>query len=149
MGTPCGFSHSEEYVGDCLIETVNRELGCAAGWPLLGAQGFPRQSSALLGAGSSCPSHQTVRSGRSATLVKIVSCWTIAIALGLVFEPVPGATPKNPASGLIAQSRPSEPTRSHAISSPIVWIFQPFMLAGGTSRARLVLPQALGNAPQM
>ena len=31
----------------------------------------------------------------------------------------------------------------------MVWIFQPFMLGGGTSIARLVLPQALGKAPQI
>ena len=35
------------------------------------------------------------------------------------------------------------------MSSPTVWIFQPFIDAGGTSMARFVLPQALGNAPQM
>ena len=44
---------------------------------------------------------------RSATLVKMVSLLTVFMALGLVFEPVPGATPKKPASGLIAQSLPS------------------------------------------
>src|SRR6266545_3804446 len=110
--------------------------------------GLPRQSRALLGTGSSCPSHQTVPSGRNATLVKMVSLVTVRMALRLVFEPVPGATPKQPASGLTAQSLPSGPTRSQEISSPMVWIFQPFMVAGGTSIARLVLPQALGKAPQ-
>ena len=64
----------------------------------------------------------------SATLVKMVSLVTVFMALRLVFEPVPGATPKQPASGLTAQSLPSLPTRSQEISSPIVWIFQPFML---------------------
>jgi hypothetical protein len=71
----------------------------------------------------------------------------ISIALALVFELVPGTTPKNPASGLTAHSRPSGPTRNQAMSSPTVWTFQPGIDAGGTSMARLVLPQALGNAP--
>ena len=48
------------------------------------------------------PSHQTSPSSVSAQLVKIVLCATVAIALGLVCSPVPGATPKKPASGLIA-----------------------------------------------
>src|SRR3990172_5104806 len=91
------------------METVKRELGWAAGEPPSGSHGLPRQSWASLGTRSSCPSHQTVPSGRSATLVKIVSFLTILMAVGLVLEPVPGATPKTPASGLIAQSLPSSP----------------------------------------
>src|SRR3989304_10302418 len=124
------------------METVKRELGGAAGEPPSGSHGLPRQSWASLGTGSSCPSHQTVPSGRSATLVKIVSFLTILMAVGLVFEPVPGATPKTPASGLIAQSLPSAPTRIHEISSPMVWIFQPFIVPGGPSIAKSVFPQA-------
>ncbi len=62
---------------------------------------------------------------------------------------VPGATPKNPFSGLTAHSRPSCPIRSHAMSSPTVQTFQPFIAAGGISIARFVLPQAAGNAPAM
>jgi len=37
-----------------------------------------------------------------ATLVKIVFVWIIFMQFGLVFSDVPGATPKNPDSGLIA-----------------------------------------------
>ena len=48
------------------------------------------------------PSHQTSPSSVRAQLVKIELDATVAIALGLVFSPVPGATPKKPASGLIA-----------------------------------------------
>ena len=48
------------------------------------------------------PSHQTSPSSVSATLVKIESARIVAIAFGLVFSLVPGATPKKPASGLIA-----------------------------------------------
>ena len=58
--------------------------------------------------------------------------------------PVPGATPKKPASGLTAYSRPSAPNFIQAMSSPIVSTFQPGSV--GISIARLVLPQALGKA---
>ena len=78
----------------------------------------------------------------------MVSRWMVAVAFRLVWELVPGTTPKNPFSGLTAHSRPSGPGRSHAMSSPTVWIFQPFIEAGGVSIARFVLPQALGKAPQ-
>ena len=73
-----------------------------------------------------------------------------ASALGLLFALVPGATPKNPFSGFTAQSLPSGPMRSHAISSPTVQHFQPFSryASGGMSIARFVLPQADGKAPQ-
>ena len=47
------------------------------------------------------PSHQTSPSSVSAQLVKI-ALRSVAIAFGFVFSPVPGATPKKPASGLIA-----------------------------------------------
>ena len=66
------------------------------------------------------------------------------IAFALVFMLVPGATPKKPASGLIAYRRPSSPKRIQAMSSPTVSTFQPGTL--GSSMARLVLPQADGNA---
>jgi hypothetical protein len=66
----------------------------------------------------------------------------------LVFGLVPGTTPKKPASGLIARRRPSLPTCSHAMSSPIVHTFQPGIVSGGISIPKLVLPQADGNAPR-
>src|SRR5262245_25893995 len=69
----------------------------------------------------------------------------VAIAVGLDFIEVPGATPKNPASGLIACSRPSAAGRIQAISSPTVVTVQPSQPLGGSNIARLVLPQALGN----
>ena len=93
------------------------------------------------------PSHHTSPSSVLAQLVKIASWETISIAFGLVFSPVPGATPKNPASGLIAYRRPSSPNFIQAMSSPIVSTFQPSSV--GISIARLVLPQALGKAPVM
>ena len=71
------------------------------------------------------PSHHTPPSGVSATLVKIVFFASAAIALGLVTLLVPGATPKKPASGLIARRRPFSSGLIHAMSSPTVEIFQP------------------------
>jgi hypothetical protein len=55
----------------------------------------------------------------------MVSCWIDASAFGFVLLSVPGATPKNPASGLIAYRRPSAPGRIQQMSSPIVQTFQP------------------------
>ena len=68
----------------------------------------------------------------------------VRIAFGLVCSLVPGATPKKPYSGLTAHRRPSSPIRIQAMSSPIDSTFQPGIV--GASIARLVLPQALGNA---
>ena len=65
---------------------------------------------------------------------------------GLVFTLVPGATPKKPASGLIACSRPSGCGLIQAMSSPMVRTDQPSKPLGGISIAKLVLPQADGKA---
>ena len=48
------------------------------------------------------PSHHTSSSSVRATLVKMALAWSVAMALWLEASDVPGATPKNPASGLIA-----------------------------------------------
>ena len=69
------------------------------------------------------------------------------MALGLLFMLVPGATPKKPASGLIAYSRPSAPNFIQAMSSPTTSTFQPGSV--GFIIARLVLPHADGNAAPM
>ena len=66
------------------------------------------------------------------------------MALGFVCSDVPGATPKNPASGLMACSRPSAPNFIQAMSSPTVSTFQPGSV--GMSIAMFVLPQADGKA---
>src|SRR5690349_14918168 len=126
--------------------TVNRALGCAALVPLCGVHGLPCQSINSEGTGSLMPSHQTSPSGVAATLVKMQLRATVAMALALDCVDVPGATPKNPCSGLIAYSRPSAPGLIHAMSSPMVVTFQPSNAAGGISMAKLVLPHALGNA---
>ena len=149
IGTPSGFSNSGESVEQLVAGVVNRLFGCAAFSVEAGVHGRPCQSTASAGAGSSCPSHHGVPSGRSATLVKIVSRWIISVAIGFVFRLVPGTTPKNPASGFTAYSRPSDPGRSHAMSSPTVVAFQPGIVFGGSSIAMLVFPHADGNAPAM
>src|SRR5690606_9749408 len=94
------------------------------------------------------PSHHTSPSSVSATLVNtVLPASMVFIAFGLDFQLVPGATPKNPASGLTAYSRPSLPNRIQAMSSPRVSARQPGMV--GWIIARLVLPQADGNAAAM
>src|SRR6202034_1153355 len=112
-----------------------------------GVQSSPRQSNACSGGSPVIPSHQMSPSSVRATLVKIVFLEIMSIALGLVRAPVPGATPKKPASGLTAYSWPSEPNFIHAMSSPMVSTFQSRRV--GIIIDRFVLPQALGNAPAM
>ena len=71
-----------------------------------------------------------------------------SIATGLLEYEVPGATPKNPASGLMARRYPSGPGLIQAMSSPTQLISQPSsrMSGGGTIMAKFVFPQALGKA---
>src|SRR6201993_2345303 len=147
IGTPAGSSHSGAMTGHWPAGVVNRALGCAAGPGDAGVQSRPCQSVRCAGGWSVRPSHHTSPSSVNATLVKMLLPHIAATALGLVFSPVPGATPKNPASGLIAYSLPSAPNRIQAISSPIVSTLQPGTV--GCSMARLVLPHADGNAPAM
>src|SRR5215469_10134233 len=105
MGTPSGSCHAASIVGHCAAGAVKREFGCAAFAPVCfaisGVQRLPCQSRHSAGGSSVIPSHQTPPSGVSATLVKIVFLESAAIALGLVLIDVPGATPKNPVSGLM------------------------------------------------
>ena len=101
-GTPLGSSYSGASISTCLIGVQNRELGCAAGRPEAGVQSWPFQSVRWAGTSSVMPSHQTPPSSVRATLVKMVlPAATARIAFGLVDHPVPGATPKSPASGLM------------------------------------------------
>src|SRR6266851_4899079 len=150
MGTPFGFSQSGSIVGHCEAGAVKRAFGCAAFAPvsfaICGVHFCPRQSKHSAGGSSVMPSHHTPPSGVSATLVKIEFVASVAMALGFVLTEVPGATPKKPASGLIARRRPFSSGLIQAISSPTVQTFQPSKPAGGISIAKLVLPQALGNA---
>src|SRR5690348_11292840 len=102
IGTPCASSAFSDQVGHCFALTVKREFGWAAG-PLAGSYGRPCQS--VTGVPGR-PSHQGWLSAVTATLVKMVSRETDFSALELVAVLVPGATPKKPASGLIAYRRP-------------------------------------------
>src|SRR5262245_46513409 len=140
-------------IGHCDAGAVNRAFGCAAGLalarPISGVQRSPRQSRHSAGGCGVIPSHHTPPSGVSATLVKIVLREIIATAFGLVALEVPGATPNTPASGLIARKRPFASGLIHAMSSPTIDTFHPFIASGGISIARFVLPQALGNAATM
>src|ERR671935_2814223 len=104
IGTPCGSSQLGDTDGHCCTGTVKREFGWAAGVP--GFQGWPCQSSSPAGGSGVRPSHHGSPDGVSATLVKIVLLFTIAVALGFVLGLVFGATPKKPRSGLIARSWP-------------------------------------------
>src|SRR5277367_4319863 len=135
MGTPSGASQAASMQGHCEAGAVKRPLGCAALTPvslaMAGVQRLPCQSVHSAGGSSVMPSHQTPPSGVSATLVKILFLASVAIALGFVFAEVPGATPKKPASGLIAWRRPLASGLIQAISSPTVQTFQPSKPFGG------------------
>src|SRR3954470_6971174 len=98
IGTPAGSSHAGSMVGHCEAGAVNREFGCAAFAPvsfaIAGVHLLPFQSVHSAGGASVMPSHHTPPSGVSATLVKMVFFASDAIAFGLVWFEVPGATPK-------------------------------------------------------
>src|SRR5688572_28433495 len=102
IGTPAGSSHSGAIDGHCAAGVVKRAFGCAAGPSDAGVQSLPCQSIRCAGGSSVIPSHQTSPSSVLAQLVNSELARIDAIALGLVCSPVPGATPKKPASGLIA-----------------------------------------------
>src|SRR3989442_11714141 len=102
IGTPAGFSQSGEITGHCRAGVVKRAFGCAALRPLFGVQGRRSQSARCGGGESVIPSHHTSPSGVMAQFVKIEFASHVRMAFGLVLTLVPGATPKNPASGLIA-----------------------------------------------
>src|SRR5881394_1014246 len=142
IGTPFGSSQAGSIVGHCAAGAVKRALGCAALAPvslaICGVHFLPCQSVHSAGGSSVMPSHQTPPSGVSATLVKIEFVASVAIAFGFVFTEVPGATPKKPASGLIARKRPCASGLIQAMSSPTVNTFQPSKPAGGISIAKFV-----------
>ena len=106
-GTPPGFAAAGSRTGQLAMGAVNLALGWAAGVPASGSNTLPRQS--IVPSGGVCgpaspliPSHHTSPSGVSATLVKMQFLVSERTALGLESIEVPGATPKNPASGLMA-----------------------------------------------
>src|SRR6266481_2388955 len=101
IGTPSAASHFGEILGDCDAGTVYRAFGCAA-TPFEGSHFSPRQVINPAGGSPPIPSHHGSFSAVRPVFVKIVSWVRACITLGFVLRPVPGATPKNPASGLIA-----------------------------------------------
>ena len=145
IGTPAGSSHSEAIAGSCAAGTVKRAFGWAAGVPDPGVQSSPFHEVRWAGGSSVMLSHHTSPSSVRAVLVKMAPPSRVSMALGLVRLLVPGATPKNPASGLMAYRRPSGWNFIQQMSSPTVSTFQPGRV--GMSMARLVLPQAEGKAP--
>src|SRR6201995_1432310 len=113
IGTPSGSCHSGAIDGHCEAATVKREFGCAAGGPVAGVHDWPFQSVRCAGGSSVRSSHHTSPSSVSAVLVNTALASMVCSALGLECSLVPGATPKNPNSGLIACSRPSSPNFIH------------------------------------
>src|SRR5688572_10619078 len=109
IGTPCGASKCASTLGHCLMSVRKRELPCAAGRPCDGSHGVPSHAVRPSGGLEDFPSHHGRPSGVIATLVNSVLRCSIDIALGLLAQLVPVATANVPASGLIAQSRPSLP----------------------------------------
>ena len=90
-------------IGHWVIGVQNREFGWLEGVPDSGVQSLPCQSIRWAGGSSVMPSHQMSPSSVSATLVKTeLPCAMVRIAFGFVFQPVPGATPNSPYSGLTA-----------------------------------------------
>ena len=102
IGTPAGSSHSGAMHGHCAAGAVKRAFGWAAGVSISGFQGLPFQSVARAGGSSVISSHHTSPASVSAVLVKMLLPHSDSIALWFVAWLVPGATPKKPASGLIA-----------------------------------------------
>src|SRR5271167_572089 len=102
IGTPLGSSHSGAIAGHWLAGTVKRALGCAALRAEAGLHG--RRSQSINSAGFSLVicSHHISPSGVIAQLVKMEFFVAVSMAFGFDFMLVPGATPKNPHSGLMA-----------------------------------------------
>ena len=148
IGTPAGSSHSAAIDGHLRGRRREARVRVRGRASRSRASSRRRASrSRARAARSSCPPTRRRRRRCSAQLVKIEHFRIVAIAFGFVSRPCPGATPKNPASGLIACRRPSGPNFIQAMSSPTVSTFQPGRV--GISIARFVLPHADGNAPAM
>src|SRR5438067_10293321 len=118
MGTPAGSSHSGAIAGSWAAGAVKRALGWAAGVSDAGVQSLPFQSVRWAGLSSVMPSHQMSPSSVYAVLVKMQLPSRVSMALGLVLMLVPGATPKKPASGMMAYRRSTSPNFTQQMSSP-------------------------------
>src|SRR5690348_9855476 len=103
IGTPFGSSYSGARIGHWLIGVQKRLFGWLEGSAESGVQSWCFQLVRWAGGSSVMPSHQTSPSSVSATLVNTELPWSmVRIAFGLVSQPVPGATPNSPYSGLSA-----------------------------------------------
>src|ERR1044072_5993531 len=102
IGTPAGSCPSGAIYGQADAGVVKRAFGWDEGVSESGVQSSPCQSIRCSGGSEVIRSPQTSPSSVLAPVVKLESRATVFIAFGLVFSPVPGATPKKPASGLIA-----------------------------------------------
>ena len=102
IGTPFGSSHSGAIDGHWAAGVVKRAFGCAAGSSDSGRPVLAVPVDRVARRLAVMPSHQMSPSSVSAQFVKIEFERIVAIAFGFVFSLVPGATPKKPASGLIA-----------------------------------------------
>src|SRR3954467_12257567 len=103
IGTPFGASYSGARIGHWVIGVQNRLFGWLEGSSLAGVQSWCFQLVRGAGGSSVMPSHQMSPSSVSATLGKTeLPCAMVRIAFGLVSQPVPGATPNSPYSGLTA-----------------------------------------------
>src|ERR1700712_1742153 len=103
IGTPRGSVYSGARIGHWVIGVQNRLFGWLEGSAESGVQSAPFQLVRWAGGSSVIPSHQMSPSSVSATLVNTELPWSmVRIALGLVSQPVPGATPNRPYSGLSA-----------------------------------------------
>src|SRR5260221_14580334 len=99
--TPPAAPHSGEFRGVSDPAPLSRASGCAAP-PFEGSHFSPRHVINPAGGSPPIPSHHGSFSAVTPVLVKIVLRVSASITFGLVFLLVPGATPKNPDSGLIA-----------------------------------------------
>ena len=102
IGTPAGSCHSGAIDGHCAAGAVKRAFGWAAGESEAGVQSLPFQSMRCAGASLERSSHQMSPSSVNAQLVKMELPFTDSSALKFDLAEVPGATPKKPASGLMA-----------------------------------------------
>ena len=103
IGTPAGSSHSGAIDGHWAAATVNRALGWAAGVARLRRPvlALPVDEVGRRGVGEALPPDVAVV-GLGDVGEEAVARVSVARALGLVLSDVPGATPKKPASGLVA-----------------------------------------------
>ena len=96
-----------------------------------GSQSLPFQSMAV--GGRAMPSHTCVV--REAQLVKMVFSFSVSMADGFAYD-VPGATPKNPASGLMAAACRRDRFSSRRCRHPAFGFSQVRWIIAGWSRKR-------------